>query len=793
MKIEKIKLFGFGKFSDKRISFSEKQLIFGENEAGKTTIYNFIKFMLFGFKAKDKTHRNFKPLDHSIYGGQLEISDGDDYYVIQRRALNGRSNKLEVIIEKNGQMISESEWLSFLAPINQDLFEKVYTVSQDNLELHAEKDMGEEELENLWRVTASTGTQELTEKIAELNKELPDLYKPAGKNPQINQKLTQIMTINQQIEQKIAENERFQPNFESIVQLNESIVQLQAQIIDLTSQVNRLRQQNDYQSDYESYQQLKSIDFSQILSDQAVYQLKELDRQLQSAMLIQKNIDEDLAQTEQILQSLQTKELAFYQQSEIKIDELRAEFPEVYGLLSNQTVLENQYIQKEEQRKNFIETNQLEGSKPYSNELLAILAKSDSQNKHKFSITKMTIFLVVAFFLVILLRNHLPLAIILALIVILIGYVFASMTTSKALKSPINFAEATKKNQQLQQLDQLNQELEELGSQLEESRHEIQFFANRLTFFDDIIFNADLLLKEKMQALEQFAQDSTMKLKQINLLAIEAKQHKQKLNQEQLKQLEQANPNYQKIAEQLENQKNLINQKAQFQLLKSRLEQYFNLAEPVDFSVLTQEMTEKQKRLSSYQLKLEELRNQKSQLTSEIQFLQTDGSLDNLYQVQSNLETEIQNLAKDWSVKSGLIELYQMILANLSEVTLPEILNLARNYFADLTNHGYCDLCLEKQVLMVETVNHQKLRVLDLSTGTKDQLLLALRLALIQSKGLNFPIFIDDAFLRYDKVRKARVFKLFEKYHESQLIIFTSDLALKSFFEANTEAVEVLN
>lgn len=216
MKIEKIKLFGFGKFSDKRISFSEKQLIFGENEAGKTTIYNFIKFMLFGFKAKDKTHRNFKPLDHSIYGGQLEISDGDDYYVIQRRALNGRSNKLEVIIEKNGQMISESEWLSFLAPINQDLFEKVYTVSQDNLELHAEKDMGEEELENLWRVTASTGTQELTEKIAELNKELPDLYKPAGKNPQINQKLTQIMTINQQIEQKIAENERFQPNLSLI-------------------------------------------------------------------------------------------------------------------------------------------------------------------------------------------------------------------------------------------------------------------------------------------------------------------------------------------------------------------------------------------------------------------------------------------------------------------------------------------------------------------------------------------------------------------------------------------------
>lgn len=105
--------------------------------------------------------------------------------------------------------------------------------------------------------------------------------------------------------------------------------------------------------------------------------------------------------------------------------------------------------------------------------------------------------------------------------------------------------------------------------------------------------------------------------------------------------------------------------------------------------------------------------------------LQTDDSLDNLYQRQSNLEAEIQNLAKDWSVKSGLIELYQMVLANLSEVTLPEILNLARDYFTDLTDHGYCDIRLEKQILMVETANHQNLRVLDLSTGTKDQLLLA--------------------------------------------------------------------
>lgn len=793
MKIEKIELFGFGKFSDKTISFSEKQLIFGENEAGKTTIYNFIKFMIFGFKAKDKTHRDFKPLNHPIYGGRLTLSNQDDYFTVQRSGINNRSNKLELIIEKNGQRISESEWLSFLAPMSQDLFENVYTISQDNLELHAEKDMGEEELENLWRVTASTGTQELTEKIAELNKLLPDLYKPTGKNPQINQRLNQLVTIEQQIEDKIAEIERFQPNIKAIEQLNESITHLQKQIANLTEQVNRLRQQRDYQSDYENYQRLKKIDFSQILSEQEVAKLKAFNQELQNATLIQKNIDEDLETTEQVLKALQTKEVALYQQSKSKIDELRAEFPEIYGLLNNQDNLESQYIQKEAQRRNFIEQYQLDGAKIYTNEALSILAKNNTQSNRRFPINKLLFFSGIAIVLVILLRNHLPLAIILGLIVILIGYVFTVMTTPKASESVVTFAEATKKNQQLQQLDQLNQELEELGSQMEESQHQIEFFANRITFLDDVVFNADILLKEKMQALEHFAQDSAMKLNQINLLAIEEKHSKQKANQELIEMLKQENPDYLKIEEQLENQKQLINQKAQLQIIQTRLAQYFNLAEPVDFSVLSQEMAEKQNLLSDYQINLEELRNQKSQLTSEIQFLQTDDSLDNLYQRQSNLEAEIQNLAKDWSVKSGLIELYQMVLANLSEVTLPEILNLARDYFTDLTDHGYCDIRLEKQILMVETANHQNLRVLDLSTGTKDQLLLALRLALIQSKSLNFPVLIDDAFLRYDKIRKARVFRLFEAYHEAQLIIFTSDLELKSFFEANTEAVEVLN
>ena len=50
MKIEELYLAGFGRFSNKRIVLQDGlNLIFGENEAGKTTLQHFIVGMLYGF------------------------------------------------------------------------------------------------------------------------------------------------------------------------------------------------------------------------------------------------------------------------------------------------------------------------------------------------------------------------------------------------------------------------------------------------------------------------------------------------------------------------------------------------------------------------------------------------------------------------------------------------------------------------------------------------------------------------------------------------------------------------
>ena len=50
MKIKELRLKNFGKFTNKEIHFLDgMNVIYGENESGKSTLYTFIRAMLFFF------------------------------------------------------------------------------------------------------------------------------------------------------------------------------------------------------------------------------------------------------------------------------------------------------------------------------------------------------------------------------------------------------------------------------------------------------------------------------------------------------------------------------------------------------------------------------------------------------------------------------------------------------------------------------------------------------------------------------------------------------------------------
>lgn len=82
----------FGKFQKKEVRFSDGlNVIYGENEAGKTTLAAFLRAMLFGMEkprgraAKQDLYTRYQPLDApGAYQGAMELEIGGEAYRIER-------------------------------------------------------------------------------------------------------------------------------------------------------------------------------------------------------------------------------------------------------------------------------------------------------------------------------------------------------------------------------------------------------------------------------------------------------------------------------------------------------------------------------------------------------------------------------------------------------------------------------------------------------------------------------------------------------------------------------------
>lgn len=92
MILKELNLISFGKFENKRIHLDEGlNILYGENESGKTTLHNFIDGMFYGFLKPYARRRNYfeelekyRPWNKQEYSGILKLSQDGKNYRIER-------------------------------------------------------------------------------------------------------------------------------------------------------------------------------------------------------------------------------------------------------------------------------------------------------------------------------------------------------------------------------------------------------------------------------------------------------------------------------------------------------------------------------------------------------------------------------------------------------------------------------------------------------------------------------------------------------------------------------------
>ena len=183
MKLKRLDLKAFGPFTGKTIEFNSNHpglhIIYGPNEAGKSSSLRALKALLYGFP--QQTPDNFlHSYDQLLVGGCLENNAGEEI-VFQRR-----KKRIGDLIDEEGQPLDSGILAPYLFGLEPEIFESLFGLDHDTLVQGGEEILAQKGEVGQALFTAGAGISSVREVIDQLEKEATDLFKPAGKKPQIN-------------------------------------------------------------------------------------------------------------------------------------------------------------------------------------------------------------------------------------------------------------------------------------------------------------------------------------------------------------------------------------------------------------------------------------------------------------------------------------------------------------------------------------------------------------------------------------------------------------------------------
>lgn len=865
MKLLKAEITEFGKYRQFSFDFTAgNQLIFGANEAGKSTLYHFIKAMLFGFPKKQKRKRDYET-DHAYYGGALEIEiDGEVLRIERMKHLN--KGKATVII--GDEIFPESYLQKRLAPLDSQLFEQVFTFDQEQLQQITQLD--EKHLQSALLSLGITGSQQLFLQAEQEEKERNKIFTSRGRVLPLNQKLAEYQALQANIYTLAEKQKELAAQSQQLQSLKNAQKDLQKQWLSLQKQAQQIKQQQTHFSLFEEYQSLQQKDLQ--LADAADVQV------LQQFMQQSQQLSQDIQVLESRVSQLEQKQLSkrylFYLDHEEQISQLLQSEGTLYQdiqahkqitqqlaqLPDNTKVQETvsqefvaQYTQIQSQLATL--TSQLTHAQHAQQVAEEKLNQFEQQHPELFAQTKATTspkpLLITGFvgvLLSLLLMKFSPLfgGLVFVSTILLVGLLY--LRVYRALDS-----EPIKQQWRLylQDLDEKNQAyqnlLEEQGTMQEKFQALRSQLPLDLQHLDHVSFIQELAKRDQAAQISKNAQQQRQmlnaKLAQLNQnmaqfrktadflyewlpianLSIaeqlgKIRQFKEEMQQEKIARA--SHPVTQimeQISQKRQAQQDLLKQN-QTLLAKYQIQQVSDL--PLWFRQMQErasqvkrktELAQMLKGLYPDAMTKEQLASQEQQILSQETQLQVqkdqnltqikqievslaqqmkDLTLPELYQKEEQLKAEIQELIYEWSVHFVIEKQLQFMADQLSESQLPFLFEKAGLYMQILTNQRYDKVQMKDNELFV---NQQS--IYQLSTGTKDQLIMALRFAYLamQQKSIS-PVVIDDGWLHYDSQRKRSLAQLLAEFAKDyQVICLSSDREMVTYYQELHQVVKPLS
>lgn len=894
MRIKRLEIVGFGKWQDKVVEFDGHfQLIYGDNETGKSTIYQFIREILFGFPHKRQNAKDYTPKANSLYGGRIVIEHPLHGEVIIERIKTTNRGKAHVYLN-DGQVGDDSTLRELLAPLTLEIFDEVFSLQQE--QLSEIKTLSEQRLQNLLLAVGLSGSKRLLGTKEMLQQRQQELYKPTGRLPELNQKLADYQELKQQVTQKAQGEKEYRKQREAEGYFSEQLAAGKKAFATSAEELQRLKKQQHLFPLYEERKQLINVTNyrkeDQVEAEKMVKASKAYENYL---FLVNQEKHYQELKTEQLLASQESPASLFYLKHESEIQALANKQATVETALNRRRWLTEMLAQREaelhqlksqlnlpdeeehwapdESTKANItalgeKEKELEVALQTQEEafdqqvkLLDQLENPDGNNLGKrvspelqssFIQRYAVALMVAAVGLGLIVMKQIPVGLLICLVAGVIAVLISWRATRQEAKREVVDVplrpddhieklaaelEVTQKllvsityqkvalaeTYQFKEMEPISSwlfefplrdrlvavqkeretallELGEVREALAKNRQELTFMSEWLPVESEelsSVYHKLVEFNQEMQRNQQMVAEQNQGIHRWREPLNDVRERKAAV----LAEINQLIPKMtaDKIEELpvlLASQEDRNNQLVEIGHLARQIQDVFDL--DVDYRL--PDIVAKSHKHELAHSELELANESTSQHLQEVKFAirqqESDGTLSELYQQQENAESELRELTQNWMTYRLGEVVMQDLLDFLATQQLPVLLVTTTSFFKELTLGAYQKCLMKDGKLIVVNKDNQTLQLGELSTGTRDQLYMAVRLAFIQlhSQDQLAPVIIDDGWLHYDTHRKRRLFQLLGRLSQSiQVICFTSDQELLAYAKEQNYQIEQLS
>jgi uncharacterized protein YhaN len=199
MRIERIEIDGFGRFHEQRWPLDAGlTVLVGANEAGKTTLLNALRALLFGFEATRDGRTWYPPLGGGRRGGRLVLQAATgERWTVERHGERGGGGALAVRAP-NGNQGGQETLDRLLHGADKDLFTNIFAFGLGELQtfssLSAEGVRG-----RIYGAGAGLGGSSAIDLERRIRQQLDGSFLPRGSQRPLNQLLARIEELRREI------------------------------------------------------------------------------------------------------------------------------------------------------------------------------------------------------------------------------------------------------------------------------------------------------------------------------------------------------------------------------------------------------------------------------------------------------------------------------------------------------------------------------------------------------------------------------------------------------------------